>query len=511
MSRLAKTIKNAKVGLFFHVLFIASQFISRKIFLDGLGDEFMGIVSTLGSFLTFINLADLGIGTAIGYTLYKPLHKNDHKEINHIIQFFGHIYKKIGFFILTGSILLSLFFPFIFNDVTINLWLVYLTFFGLLTASLLGYFFNYHMILLQADQKDYIVAKYYQSFNISKILLQAISVYYLQSFVLWISLEVLTGLIYTVFIRKKIAKEYPWLVLSTTVTKGERKFESYTSLVTKIKQISIHKIGEFLASGLDNILIFFFLSAELVAYFANYQLVLVNLGTLVTKVFAGSKASVGNLVAENNPQSIKQVFWEMMVLRYFIGGFGAINIFYLINPFIGLWLGEKYTLSENTIIIFAAIFFLRQIVQPTEVFKQAYGLYDDVWAPIVKSGINLTLSIILVQQLGISGLLIGTFISVLSIEGIWRPYYVYKRGFKNSHKQYLSGVIKLLLTFALNVIITIYILSLINLEPISFMQWSLNALVVSLVSGIGFGFLLYISNSYCRDVIQRLRLSILKK
>lgn len=511
MSRLAKTIKNAKVGLFFHVLFIASQFISRKIFLDGLGDEFMGIVSTLGSFLTFINLADLGIGTAIGYTLYKPLHKNDYKEINHIIQFFGHIYKKIGFFILTGSIILSLFFPIIFNEVEISLWLVYLTFFGLLTASLLGYFFNYHMILLQADQKDYIVAKYYQSFNISKIILQAISVYYLQSFVLWISLEVLTGLIYTILIRKKITKEYPWLVLSTTVKKGERKFESYTSLVTKIKQISIHKIGEFLASGLDNILIFFFLSAELVAYFANYQLVLVNLGTLVTKIFAGSKASVGNLVAENKPESIKQVFWEMMVLRYFIGGLGVINIFYLINPFINLWLGDKYVLSENTIIIFAAVFFLRQVVQPTEVFKQAYGLYDDVWAPIAKSIINLTLSVILVQYMGISGLLIGTFCSVLSIEGVWRPYYVFKWGFKKSHKSYLRGVAKLLITFSLSLLFIKITIPYIVTVPLNFYQWTYNAFLLSIISASVYGLFLYVSNSYCRDVVKRLKSTVIKK
>ncbi len=89
MSRLANTIRNAKVGLFFHVLFIASQFISRKIFLDGLGDTFIGIISTLQSFIGFLNLAELGIGVAIGYTLYKPIFDKDYKEINQIILFLG--------------------------------------------------------------------------------------------------------------------------------------------------------------------------------------------------------------------------------------------------------------------------------------------------------------------------------------------------------------------------------------------------------------------------------------
>lgn len=504
MSRLANTIRNAKVGLFFHFLFIASQFVSRKIFLDGLGDEFMGVVSTLGSFLTFINLAELGIGTAIGYTLYKPIHLKDHKEINHIIGFLGHIYKKIGVFLLGGSIVLGIFFPLFFKEVDISLWLIYLTFFGLLSSSLLGYFFNYHILLLQADQKDYIVAKYFQSFNIVKILLQALSVYFLQSIVVWVLLEAISSLIYTVLIRKKVTKEYPWLSLSKKVTKDERKFQSYSSLVRKIKQISVHKIGEFLASGLDNILIFFFLSAELVAYFANYQLVLVNLGTLVTKVFAGSKASVGNLVAENKQDRIKQVFWEMMALRYFIGGFGAINIYYLINPFIVLWLGEKYILSMDTIIVFSAIFFLRQVVQPTEVFKQAYGLYDDVWAPIVKSIINLVLSIVLVQFYGIIGLLIGTFASVLSIEGVWRPYYVFKKGFKRNHGEYLLGITKLIGAFIIATIPLIYIFELILVDNLSFYEWLINVLYTSFITLLVFGLILYLTNKYFKAVLMRI-------
>lgn len=510
MSRLANTIRNAKVGLFFHFLFIASQFISRKILLDGLGDEFMGILATLGSFLTFINLAELGIGTAIGYTLYKPLHDKDHREINQIIAFLGSIYQKIGTFLLIIGFVLCLFFPLIFTEVEVNLWLIYITFFGLLTTSLLSYFFNYHILLLQADQKDYIVAKYFQSFNIAKIILQAISVYYFQSIVLFIALEVTAITLYTFLIRKRTRKEYPWLTLSKKVTKDEKVFQSYTSLLKKIKQISVHKIGEFLANGLDNIMIFFFLSAELVAYFANYQLVLVNLGTLVTKLFSGSKASVGNLVAENKADRINQVFWEMMVLRYFIGGIGAICIYYLINPFIGLWLGEKYILSGDTIFFFSAIFFLRQVVQPTEVFKQAYGLYDDVWAPVVKSIINFVLSVILVQQIGIKGLLIGTFVSVLCIEGVWRPYYVYKWGFKNNHNLYLKGVFKLMLTFVTSGLFTSILLANLNLENSNFLYWTINATITSTIVIFFFGLLLYVSNSYCRNLVARFKIFNLK-
>lgn len=504
MSRLSNTIKNAKIGLLFHVLFIFAQFISRKIFLNGLGDSFIGSVSTLQSFLGFLNLAELGIGTAIGYTLYKPIHEKNYNEINSIVRFFGHIYKKIGLFILTVSILLSCFFPIIFKEVEINLWLIYLTFFGLLTSSLLGYFFNYHIFLLQADQKDYVIAKNFQSLTILKIIIQAILVYNFENIFLWILLEFIAAITSTYVIRNKVRQEYPWLILSEKINSKDKNFSSYKLLIKKIKQISIHKIGEFLASGLDNILIFFFLSAQFVAFFANYQMVLVNLGTLVEKIFAGSKASIGNLVAENNPTKIKQVFWEFMAIRFFIAGFGSSCIYNLINTFITIWLGEKYVLSNNTTIIFAAIFFLRQIVQPTEVFKQAYGLFDDVWAPIVKSLLNLILSIVLVKSNGISGLLIGTFISVLTIEGVWRPYYVYKRGFKKNVSEYIKGYLKLIVAFLISTTILNYIYPLIVIKTETFLGLLIKTLWISSSTFFIYGFTLYITNNYCRDVISRL-------
>ena len=136
MSRLKNTIQNAKVSVFFHVIFIFTQFFARKIFLENLGDDFMGLTSTLQSFLSFLNLAELGIGTAIGFTLYKPIYDKNYDEINHIIRFFGKIYKKIGIAIIGLSLVLSGFFPLIFADTNISLLLIYYAFFTFLASSL---------------------------------------------------------------------------------------------------------------------------------------------------------------------------------------------------------------------------------------------------------------------------------------------------------------------------------------------------------------------------------------
>ncbi|MBU3024416.1 lipopolysaccharide biosynthesis protein [Zobellia galactanivorans] len=512
MSRLENTIKNAKVGVFFHVIFIFTQFFARKIFLENLGDDFMGLTSTLQSFLSFLNLAELGIGTAIGFTLYKPIFDKNHQEINHIIRFFGNIYKKIGWAIIGLALILSAFFPLIFEDVDISLPLIYYAFFTFLASSLLGYFFNYHMLLFQADQKEYMVAKYLQSYNITKIIIQIILVFYFQSFIAWVTLELLSSILFTISLRKKTTKQYPWLSLSLNNGQKSKDFKSYPELIKKIKQISLHKLGTFVSNGTDNILIFSFINIETVAFFGNYQLIILNFATLLNKFFSGTNASVGNLVAEKNESSIKQVFWELMSFRFFIAGIVGIGIITLVDPFIVLWLGEKYILSETTVALFAINFFMLQVRQPVDVFKQAYGLYSDTWAPIAQSIINLGVSLLLVGNFGLPGILMGTCSSLVLIIMLWRPYFLFTKGFAWPFYEYVIGFLKLTLTFIPVYLGSRYVIcNIINFPINTIYDFVLFAFLATLTIVLLYGGILYASDHFFRDLIRRLKRGLLKR
>lgn len=503
MSRVRNTLINAKVSVLFHILFIFTQFFARKIFLDNLGDEFIGLTSTLQSILNFLNLAELGIGTAVGYTMYKPIFNKDYNKLNDLIAYFGYLYKRIGLIIIGLSIILTLFFPIIFDEVTFNLSIVYYAFFVLLTNALLGYFFNYHLFLLQADQKAYIVEKYAQSFTISKIILQCIFVFYLQSFFIWISLELISSILYSYVLRRKIAQEYPWLIISNkTKTMDIKKFPL---LLQKIKQISVHKLGTFVSTSTDNILIFKFISIESVAFYGNYMLIVNSLTALITKLFSGTNASVGNLVAENDAKNIKKVFWEFMALRFFIACFTTIAILKLLDPFILLWLGQEYILDHSTLLFFSINFFIFQVRQPVDVFIQAYGLYQDTWAPIAQSIINLVFSIILINIYGITGVLIGTTISLTIIILIWKPYFVYTKGFNRSIREYLFGFTKLILCAILTYLLVTYLSNQIcNFVIENWVHWLLMGLkITSFTIVINFG-LMYILIKGFRDIVTRM-------
>ncbi len=89
-SRTSKSLKNIAVALLFLAVNLLLQFFCRDVFLERLGAEVLGLNTTAGNLLQFLNIAELGIGVAVGFSLYKPLFDKDTQRINEIISLQGH-------------------------------------------------------------------------------------------------------------------------------------------------------------------------------------------------------------------------------------------------------------------------------------------------------------------------------------------------------------------------------------------------------------------------------------
>lgn len=503
MSRVSKSVKNAKVGAFFFLISIFAQFFSRKIFLDFLGDEFIGLTSTLRSILGFLNLAELGIATAIGYALYKPIYDNNQLEINKIISLLGVLYKRIGIFIFGAGAIVSIFLPYFFGNTDFSLSLIYFVFFSFLISSLLSYFFNYHMTLLEADQKGYVVQVYFQSINVVRLLVQALLAYYLQSYYAWVIMELLFAITLSIILRIKIKQHYPWLIIASK--DGSNLIKDYPQIIKKTKQLFVHKMGSFVKDGTDNILIYALVNIQSVAFFGNYQLIFVNLQSLIKVIFAGTGAGIGNLVAENDKKNIDKVFWEMMALQFFIAGFFSLATYYLISPFIVLWIGEDYVLQESIVLLMIGVLFINLIKSPVQHFMNAYGLFSDTWAPFFDIISNLILSLILGKLWGIFGILLGTYFSLVGTYMIWKPYFLYSKGFNTSIWNYWKRFIPLLVIFFISAaIVNFFHNNFLTQSNFTVLTWSLNAIKLSIVIIIVYGFLMYLSSKGFRDFTFRM-------
>lgn len=454
---------NAKVNLAFYLLMTLFTFFSRKIFLDRLGADFIGLTGTLQNILGLLNLAELGIGSAVSFVLYKPIKQGDQQCISEIISVFGYYYRKIGLVVLGIAVLLSLFFPLIFKETIFNYSLIYFAFYAFLLSALIGYFVNFRQILLSADQKKYIVTAYFQTANIVKIVVQMLVALYATNLYVWVAIELSFALIYAFILNRKISQHYPWLQAS--VKRGAQEYSKYLIILTKTKQVFIHKFKDFLLSQSDQILVFAFVSLKMVAYYGNYVMVVSKLTMLFSTTMDGMFASVGNLIAENDHRKIQQVFWELVCVRFYIGGVVVFSVYHLVEPFISLWLGPDYILDQSILILLMVSTFIMLTRGAVDMFNAGYGNYGDLWAAWIEGGICLTVTIIAASHWGLIGILIGKLASLLPIVVIWKPIYLYREGFHLPLKAYWKEVAFYYVAFGIAYVAIHWLARMIPLDP----------------------------------------------
>lgn len=432
---------NARVNLIFYFIILVLSFFSRKIFLNTLGADFVGFTGALQNLLGFLNLAELGIATAIGYVLYKPLFDHDEQKINEIVSVLGYLYRWIGIIILVVGVIMSAFLPLIFPHTDFDFELIYFAYYSFLASTLIGYFINYRQNLLGADQRNYVVVGYFQTFNIIKILVQMASAYYTGNYYLWVAIELGFGVGYSFVLNWKIDQTYPWL--KTELKEGHRLFKKYPEVIKYTKQLFIQKISGIVQWQTVPFLTYAFASLQMVAFYGNYTIITDKLAQFINTFLESTGAGVGNLIAEGNKSNIKKVFWELLSMRYFIGGVISFSIYMLTDPFIMLWLGEQYVLDNIVVVLIVVNVFISYTRGGIMQFNYGYGLFWDVWAPIAEVVINLGVACGCGVLWGLPGVLMGGIVSQLLIVNIWKPYLLYHWGFKDSIWEYIWGILRL--------------------------------------------------------------------
>lgn len=451
LSRTQHTLRNSSVALLLQLVRIVIGFWSRKVFLEYLGTEILGLNSTATSLLQFLNLAEMGIGTAIAVTLYKPLHdaslsegcggESPVKKIREIVALQGWLYKRVAGAVILGSIVLSFFFPVIFSKSPLPVWYAYTTFGVLLYGSMLGYFVNYKSILLSADQKEYTVQLSTKLVRIIGVLCQIFALSHSENpYFWWIGLEFAIATISAIVLSLVVNREYPYLGEKVADVADLRN--KYPDVVNKVKQIFAHKFGGFLLSRASPVVIYAFANLSLVALYGNYSLLVANLGMMLVSVFQGIGASIGNLVAENDIARERKVFRELFSFRFYIVGVFCICLWLLTEPFITVWLGPRYLLGKTTLAIVVLTFFLLRNRNIVDSFLDAHGVFYDIWVPYVEGAINIGFSIILGKEFGLNGVLSGVIVSEIALAYTWKPVLLFKRTLHEGLKEYYWLLIK---------------------------------------------------------------------
>ena len=447
-SRTKRTLQNSRMSLVLFLVQIIVGFYSRKIFLDYLGAEVLGLNTTLGNILSFMNLAELGIGIAMATSLYKPIHENNQETICEIITVQGWLYRRVALFIACAAVGVMAFLPFIFPNTECGLLYVYASFAVFLFGTLTSYWWNYRQVLISADQKNYKLQPWMHAVRYAVMGMQIFFLYVVDCGIWGWLFWTFIGNVVTVFvINAVLKKEYPWLHKSRQ--KDRELLNKYHHLIVMTKQLFVHKLATFVLEQTTPLIIYAYVSLSMVTHYANYMIIVGYVATSVGVVFAGMTASIGSLVAENNKRHTIEVFWELLSSRLWIAALACYAIYLFVSPFICLWIGKSYLLNEHTLLLILVGAFIRLSRSIIDSFKDAYQLFADVWAPAAEAIINLGGSILFGYLWGLNGILFGSNLSLVLIVLLWKPYYLFRHGFKTSSVIYYAQYAWLILILLL--------------------------------------------------------------
>ena len=488
--RVHRSIMNIKVGMLFYVLSLFLAFFSRRIFLDCLGAEFIGLTGMLMNIMSFLSVAELGIGASIVYFLYKPLQENNREKINEVMSMLAFLYRCIGVIIGSIGIVVSLFFPWWFDNLTTGLPLVYFAFYSFLGSSVAGYIFNYKQLLVSANQKQYLVNSYFQTIGIVQSIAQILLAYYYRNLWLWVVVGLVFTIIGIIIFNHRIQQLYPWLNID--LRKGRENLKKYPEVLKKTRQIFVQRIKDFILYQSDEIMVGMFVSVVKVAFYGNYMIIINKLNFLVNILSEGLSAGVGNLIAEGNENKIMKIFWELTAARFFILGVIIFSLLMFFQPFIGCWVGQQYQLSN--IIVYLLIFnlFIRYQTAAVYIYIGSAGLFGDVWAAWIELAVNLSVTLLLAPTYGIAGILLGKIISFGVISSFWKPYYLFSRTFHRSVWEYWRGMAPYYILFILYALLVIWLKqTIIDKHADSFLLLAIYGSAISIPLFISFFILLF--------------------
>lgn len=491
-SRTKNSIVNSSVSIVTQVLTVIINFVVKTIFIKILGSEYLGINGLFSNIITMLSLADLGIGIAIPYSLYKPLADKDESKIKALMNYYAKIYNVIGIVVLALGLSLTPFLSYIIKDIPDNIPYLSLIYALFVIHSASSYFFVYKKFLIDSDQKGYITSRIVFVFSTILSIVQVIILFTTKNYIFYLLSSVIMVIGQNIYISKKANQLYPFI-------KQKNKESLDTTDIKDIKKnvsaLFIYKVGSVIVNGTDNIIISKFIGLVTVGIYSNYLLISNSITNVLNQIFNAITSSIGNLVVTTNKKRSESIYEKLNFFNFWLYAVVSICIMILINPFIKIWIGEKYLLSTIVVFLFSFKIYISGMQSVTTSFRNAYGLfYKARFRPVIMVVLNITISLLLVKPYGVAGVLLGTVISNLFTTAIMDPYVVYKYGFEKSSKNYFIKyteymILYVLLTLGLN-----YLFNLINVSNI--IIWILVSILLFVVVNLIFIIIFHNTEEY---------------
>lgn len=442
MGRIQKAGKNIIFGYISNLVILLVNFIQRTVFIYVLGKTLSGVNGVYTDVLSVLSLTELGIGTALNYSLYKPVAERNLEKIKSYMHFYKKAYLTIAGVIAVLGIAISPFLKYILkNPGNLTVGELTLYYYLFLFNTVISYFVTYKYSLVNAEQKNYIQTNITTLTKMATATVQIAVLLLFRNFLFYLLAQSVVELLQKIFVTAYLNRLYPYL--------RDKDVEKLTAeetqvVATKTKALICHKVGDVARLQTDKIIISSFVNVDTAAIVDNYVYIITYVGNFVNIIFDSVISGFGNVVATESKERQYLLFKVYRFFACWLFGFGAVGFYHLLTPFIGgVWLRDAgWTLPQVTVTLLVMDFYLKGGRTVLLNFKIASGLFEqDRYLPLVQGAVNLVVSIGLVLKIGVTGVYVGTLVSGI-LANLIRPGIIYKVCFGKSAGAYFRDSLK---------------------------------------------------------------------
>lgn len=445
IERTKNTVRNIVFGSIYRIINIILPFISRTVILYIMGTQYLGLSSLFTSILSFLSLTELGIGGAMIFSMYKPIAQNDCKTICGVLNLYKRLYGIIGSIVLGLGLLIMPFLKIIVKETLpdgMNIYVLYIVY---LINSVLSYWlFAYKNALLQAHQRDDINSKIASiitplSYAVMLVVLFLTKNYY--AYVIWLPIfTIITNIVRSSYVDKNFPNLKP---------EGEISKELKKSIAKKVQALIGTKLNTVVLNAADNIVMSAFLGLTVIAMYGNYYYIMSSIIGFLGICYSAMTAGLGNSLATETVEKNYNDFKKLSFMNAWLVGWCTVCLICLYQPFMHLWVGEELMFPFYVVLEIGLYFYIYQIRKIPVTYKDAAGIWwEDRYRPYVSMLVNLVFNIVLVQVIGISGIILSTVISLL-VSIPWENYTIFKYVFHRSSKEYYGKMFGYVFTMAI--------------------------------------------------------------
>ncbi len=433
------SMKNATIAMVTKIIAIVFGFFARMIFTRTLSMTYVGVNGLFTNILGALNVADLGIGTALVYSIYQPVACGNIEKQRALMKLFRRIYGVTACVVL---VLGAAMFPILYSINTEisaihGVGLIYLIF---LIRTVGSYFLMHWSMIFLAYQRNYVNDFYDSLFLVLQNTIQSILLLTTHNYYLYLFVYVLSMICRNITICIRAKKEYPEVFEGPAgqISKPEKQ-EVYRNM----RAILMHKVGTVVINNIDNLTLTAIVGITAVGMYSNYYLIIGSIRQVIDRIINGIAGSVGNLGATEDRGHVHDVFLAAFLIVAVGYGTAAIILYGILDVFVAASFGEAYVFPKQVVIVLCLNLFLNGIRQASLIFRDSLGLFwNDRYKTMAESLVNLISSIILAKQFGTVGVFIGTTVSIVGISMWVEPIVLYRDFFHVPVKEYFVKLLR---------------------------------------------------------------------